>query len=169
MVKAQQTMGLPTWKQVMAIVDNWETVAGQYGFTDQSQASEYVRELLEKMTKFVRYHTQNSSLFADQYFKNYDPATGLTSPEPSFSTFCTSNIGIAETLTVTGGGGRLSVKDKAGQTVTVNATNATANMLARDITIAASKYDGYNTIESSAFVTVHGIDTPLCYNTNGKY
>ena len=176
MVKAQRDMGLPRWKDVMALMyafntDNQDDLAQaeqKYGIT-QEQAREQVKAQLDKMARFVRYHTQNSSLFADQYFKNYDPATGLTSPEPSFSTFCTSNIGIAETLTVTGGGGRLSVKDKAGQTVTVNATNATANMLARDITIAAGKYDGYNTIESSAFVTVHGIDTPLCYNTNGKY
>ena len=62
-------MGLPTWKKVMAIINNWESVADEYGFKSQSDASKYVKEQLDKMAKFVRYHTQNSSLFADRYFK----------------------------------------------------------------------------------------------------
>ncbi len=171
MVKAQQTMGLPTWKQVMAIVDNWEAVAGQYGFTDQSQASEYVKELLEKMTKFVRYHTQNSSLFADRYFKNYDPKTEQTTPEPAYSTFCSNALGIAQTLIVTGGGNKLTVRDASGTSVTVNASSATANLIARDITTSenTSSYGAYKSIETSSFVTVHGIDTPLCFNSNRQY
>ena len=171
MVKAQQTMGLPTWKEVMAIVDNWEAVAGQYGFADQSQASEYVREQLEKMTKFVRYHTQNSSLFADRYFKNYDPKTGQTTPEPAYSTFASNALGIAQTLTVTGGGDKLTVRDASGTSVTVNASSATANLIARDITTSESNssYGTYKSIETSAFVTVHGIDTPLCFNSNRQY
>jgi len=171
MQTAQQTMGLPTWKQVMAIVDNWEAVAGQYGFADQSQASEYVREQLEKMTKFVRYHTQNSSLFADRYFKNYDPKTGQTTPEPAYSTFASNALGIAQTLTVTGGGDKLTVRDASGTSVTVNASSATANLIARDITTSESNssYGTYKSIETSAFVTVHGIDTPLCFNSNRQY
>ncbi len=171
MVKAQQTMGLPTWKQVMAIVENWETVAGQYGFTDQNQASEYVREQLEKMTKFVRYHTQNSSLFADRYFKNYDPKTEQTTPEPAYSTFCSNALGIAQTLIVTGGGNKLTVRDASGTSVTVNASSATANLIARDITTSenTSSYGAYKSIETSSFVTVHGIDTPLCFNSNRQY
>ena len=171
MVKAQQTMGLPTWKQVMAIVENWEAVAGQYGFADQSQASEYVRELLEKMTKFVRYHTQNSSLFADRYFKNYDPETGQTTPEPAYSTFASNALGIAQTLIVTGGDNKLTVKDASGTAVTVNASSATANLIARDITTSESNssYGAYKSIETSSFVTVHGIDTPLCFNSNRQY
>ena len=171
MVKAQQTMGLPTWKQVMAIVENWEAVAGQYGFTDQSQASEYVREQLEKMTKFVRYHTQNSSLFADRYFKNYDPKTEQTTPEPAYSTFCSNALGIAQTLIVTGGGNKLTVRDASGTSVTINASSATANLIARDITTSESNssYGTYKSIEASSFVTVHGIDTPLCFNSNRQY
>ena len=171
MVKAQQTMGLPTWKKVMAIVENWEAVAGQYGFADQSQASEYVKEQLEKMTKFVRYHTQNSSLFADRYFKNYDPETGLTTPEPAYSTFASNALGIAQTLIVTGGGDKLTVRDASGTSVTVNASSATANLIARDITTSesSSSYGTYKSIEASSFVTVHGIDTPLCFNSNRQY
>ena len=171
MVKAQQTMGLPTWKQVMAIVENWEAVAGQYGFTDQNQASEYVREQLEKMTKFVRYHTQNSSLFADRYFKNYDPKTEQTTPEPAYSTFCSNALGIAQTLIVTGGGNKLTVRDASGTSVTINASSATANLIARDITTSenTSSYGAYKSIEASSFVTVHGIDTPLCFNSNRQY
>ena len=172
MKKAQQTMGLPTWKSVMAIVNNWESVADQYGFTKQSEAAEYVKKQLEKMTRFVRYHTQNSSLFADRYFKNFDPVTGLTTPEPAFSTFCSNNIGIAQTLIVTGGNDKLTVKDASNTLVTVNASSATANLIARDITTTEKRdatYGAYKAIETSAFVTVHGIDTPLCFNSNRQY
>ena len=167
MVKAQKEMGLPTWKEVMAIVSNWESVADKYGFKSQADASAYVKAQLDKMTRFVRYHTQNSSLFADEYFKNYDPETGKTTPEPSFSTFCSNALGIAQTLTVTGGGNKLTVKDTSGTSVTINASSSTSNLIARDITTA--DHGDYKSIESSSFVTVHGIDTPLCYNQNRKY
>ena len=168
MQKAQQTMGLPTWKSVMAVVNDW---AGA-GFASEQEASAYVKEQLDKMTKFVRYHTQNSSLFADRYFKNYDPETGLTTPEPSYSTFCSNSLGIAQTLTVAGGDNKLIVKDASNTSVTINASSANANLLARDITTGSgsnSTYGSYKTIETSAFVTVHGIDTPLCYNSDRQY
>lgn len=172
MVKAQQTMGLPTWRKVMAIVNNWESVASEYGFASQSDASNYVKEQLDKMSKFVRYHTQNSSLFADRYFKNYNPETGLTTPEPVYSTFCSNALGIAQTLTVSGGDNKLTVKDASNTAVTINASSNTANLIARDITTSEKSngtYGRYNIIETSAFVTVHGIDTPLCYNSNRQY
>jgi len=171
MQTAQQTMGLPTWKEVMAIVNNWESVAGQYGFNSQADAAAYVKAQLEKMTKFVRYHTQNSSLFADTYFKNYDPKTGVTAPEPSYSTFCSNSLGIAQTLIITGGNNQLKVKDASNTTVTINASSDTSNLIARDITTTtnSSSYGSYKSIETSSFVTIHGIDTPLCYNSNRQY
>ena len=167
MVKAQKEMGLPTWKKVLAIVENWESVKDQYGFTSKSDASAYVKKQLEKMAKFVRYHTQNSSLFADYVFKNYDLNTGKTEPEPSFSTFCSNTLGIAQTLTVTGGNYQLKVTDAANKTVTINASSDTANMIARDITVSTN--GNYKSIETSAFVTVHGITSPLCFNSSGSY
>ena len=171
MQTAQQQMGLPTWKEVLAIVANWESVADVYGFKSQDDAAAYVKEQLDKMSRFVRYHTQNSSLFADTYFKNYDPVTGLTTPEPSYSTFCSNSLGIAQTLTVTGGDNKLTVKDASGTLVTINASSENANLLARDITTVtnSSTYGTYKSIETSAFVTVHGIDTPLCYNQTRQY
>ena len=171
MVQAQQTMGLPTWQQVLEIVGNWERVAAKYGFKNQQQASEYVKEQLDKMASFVRYHTQNSSLFADRYFKNYDPETGLTTPEPAYSTFCSNALGIALTLVATGGNNKLTVKDASNTSVTIDASSDTANLIARDITTEtkSSSYGTYKTIETSAFVTVHGINTPLCYNSNRQY
>jgi hypothetical protein len=167
MVQAQKNMGLPTWKKVMAIVEDWESVKDEYGFVEKADAAEYVKEQLNKMSKFVRYHTQNSSLFADKYFKNYDPKTGQTEPEPPFSTFCSNALGIAQTLVVTGGNDQLKVTDASKNTVTINASSDTANLIARDITTADN--GPYKSIETSAFVTVHGITTPLCYNGNGKY
>ena len=167
MVTAQRDLGLPTWKNVMAIVNDWESVKDQYGFSTQEDAAAYVKAELDKMTRFVRYHTQNSSLYADRYFKNYDPVTGLTTPEPMFSTFCSNAIGIAQTLTVTGGNNQLTIKDASGTSVTVNASSDTANLIARDITV--KEEGGYKSIETSSFVSIHGIDKPLCYNSNRKY
>ena len=118
------------------------------------------------MAKFVRYHTQNNSLFADRYFKNFDPKTGSTNPQPSYSTFSVSNIGIAQSLSVAGGNNQLKVTDAQGQQVVINASSETANMLARDIKV--SLVSGKKYMESS-FVVIHGIDRPLCYNSNGKY
>ena len=176
MVKAQQTMGLPTWKTVLGIVNDWEHAVkpnGQpFNFADQNEASAYVKEQLGKMAKFVRYHTQNNSLFADRYFKNYNPATGLTDPEPAYSTFCSNNLGIAQTLIVTGGANKLTVKDASDTQVTINASSNTANLIARDITTKDNRdavYGAYKTLNTSAFVTIHGIDTPLCYNSNRQY
>ena len=123
------------------------------------------------MASFVRYHTQNSSLFADRYFKNYNPETGLTNPEPAYSTFCSNALGIAQTLVVTGGNNKLTVKDASNTSVTIDASSDTANLIARDITTSESNssYGAYKSIETSAFVTVHGIDTPLCFNSNRQY
>jgi hypothetical protein len=73
---------------------------------------------------------------------------------------------------VTGGNDKLNVKDAAGKVVTVNASSDLANLIARDITTVEKTdvtYGKYKAIETSAFVTVHGIATPLCYNSNGKY
>ena len=172
MKTGQQSLGLPTWKKVLAIVNDWESVKDEYGFSSEADASAYVKEQLDKMNRFVRYHTQNSSLFADRYFKNYDPETGLTSPTPSFSTFYSNAIGIAQSLVVTGGGDKLVIEDASGTKVTVNASASNANMIARDITTSDAtnaNYGSYKKIETSAFVTIHGIDTPLCYNSNRKY
>ena len=172
MKTAQQSLGLPTWKKVLEIVNDWESVKDEYGFSSEADASAYVKEQLDKMNRFVRYHTQNSSLFADRYFKNYDPETGLTSPTPSFSTFYSNAIGIAQSLVVTGGGDKLVIEDASGTKVTVNASASNANMIARDITTSDAtnaNYGSYKKIETSAFVTIHGIDTPLCYNSNRKY
>lgn len=171
MVQAQQQMGLPTWKNVLAIVSDWESVAGQYGFSSQEDASAYVKEQLDKMSKFVRYHTQNSSLFADRYFKNFDPETGQTTPEPAYSTFCSNSLGIAQTLSVSGGDNKLVVTDASGTKVTVNASSDNANLIARDITTTDNRtsYGNFKSIEMSSFVTVHGIDVPLCYNSTRQY
>ena len=175
MVTAQSTMGLPTWKEVNAIVSDWESVKDQYGFATKDDAAAYVKKQLDKMAKFARYHTQNSSLFADRYFKNYDPQTGKTTPEPSYSTFCTNALGIAQTLTVTGGGDQLTVKDASNTLVTINASSDIANMIARDVTTGSMTVivNGVSvtnsTIETSSFVTIHGIDTPLCYNSSRQY
>ena len=170
---AQGQKGLPTWKEVLAIVEDWSAA----GLESEEAAKEKVKDMLKTMARFVRYHTQNSSLFADRYFLNYDPETGKTEPEPTFLTFATSEgLGIAMPLTVTGGNNQLKLWDATAKrdannkiisqpVVTIDASSANANMLARDIVTNET----YTEIESSSFVTIHGINAPLCFNANGQY
>jgi hypothetical protein len=173
MKDAQQNRGLCNWKTINAIYNDWENATDMNGnpFASEDDAKTYVKEQLQKMAKFVRYHTQNSSLFADKYFKNYDPETGLTEPATQYATFCSNNLGIAQLLTVTGGGDKLTVKDATGNAVVINASSPLANLLARDITVGEKTMTQgtFKTLESSSFVTIHGINKPLCYNSNGLY
>lgn len=161
-----QTHGLPTWKEVFNIWQNYASMG-----MSEEEAKATLKEKLDKMAKFVRYHAQNNSLFADRYFKNFDPETGKTTPEPTYSTFSVSNIGIAQSLSVAGGNDKLIVTDEyaangSGSPVTINASSPTANMLARDIKMTVISNKPYM---ESRFVVVHGIDRPLCYNANGQY
>ena len=106
---------------------------------------------------------QNNSVFADKV---------VTTAE--YQTFCTDTLGIAKKVKLSGGGGELTVTDVCNRPVRVTHKN----VLARDVKIEASETPGkdingttfsYNKISSSAFVTIHGIEKPLCYNSTYKY
>lgn len=175
MVKAQKDMGLPTWKSIKAIANDWEAVKDEYGFANEQAAKTYVKEKLGIMAKFVRYQTHSTSIFADRYFVNTvnvgteENPQYVTDPTPSYSTFATiEGTSNPLKLSVRGGGDQLILKDEAGNNITIKASNPTANMLAREITVGTNP-DGYPRIASSSFVTLHGIDTPLCFNKNNSY
>ena len=106
---------------------------------------------------------QNNSVFADQ--------VGTTA---EYQTLGTDNLGIAKKVTVSGGAGEMAVKDVCNRSIRVTQKN----ILARDLKVETPTTDGkdingtsfkYNKISSSAFVTIHGIEKPLCYNTTYKY
>lgn len=153
--------GLPRWEVLNAIVEDWTQYQDELGFATEADAQKYVKAKLDIMRDFVLYHMQNNSAFADKV---------VTTAE--YQTFCTDNLGIAKKVTLSGGNGELTVTDVCNRPVRVTHKN----ILARDMKI--EKADGkdingttfsYNKISSSAFVTIHGIEKPLCYNSTYKY
>ncbi len=157
--------GLARWDEIEAIVEDWELVTDDNGnkkFTTEAEARKYVNEKVNAMRNFLFYHMQNNSVFADRVVEGGE-----------FQTFCTDDLGIAQKVRISGGGGELYVKD---------ATNNPAvkvidkNIMARDIKyepktgmdITLRPFE-YNEIKSSAFVIVQGIEKPLCYNKDYKF
>lgn len=155
--------GLPRWDVIKGIGEDWTQYQDEFGFTSEEDAKKYVKEKIDIMHNFVLYHMQNNSVFADKM---------VTTAE--YQTFCTDNLGIAKKVKLSGGGGELTVTDVCNRPVRVTHKN----VLARDVKIEASETPGkdingttfsYNKISSSAFVTIHGIEKPLCYNSTYKY
>ena len=155
--------GLPRWEVIKGIATDWTQYQDEFGFATEEDAKKYVKEKIDIMRDFVLYHMQNNSVFADQV---------VTTAE--YQTLCTDNLGIAKKVTVSGGAGEITVKDVCNRSIRVTQKN----ILARDLKVEAPTTDGkdingtsfkYNKISSSAFVTIHGIEKPLCYNTTYKY
>ena len=144
--------GLPTWDELETLFNQWDNqeTTNPSGY---AAASAEARKKIDVMRQFVFYHIQNNSVFADN-----------TVASGSYQTFCTDDLGIAQTLGVSGGNGTLNVRDRAGNTVSVTYGSANANILARDIVRTSA-----GAIDYSSFVTIHGIDTPLCFSTTGRY
>lgn len=146
--------GLEKWETLENIYENgWEAS----GFTSEEAAKTYVKNKIEAMRSFVLYHMQNSSVFADK-----------TVNTASYQTMCSDRLGVAKTVSVSGGNGSMTLTDASNSVAHVTKKN----LLARDI--KSEKHDdgrdinnvtfSYKVIRSSAFVTIHGIDRPLCYN-----
>ena len=152
---AAYAAGLPTWDDLVSLYNEWSERKGEDGY---SEASAKAKKMIDAMRSFVFYHIQNSSVFADNVV-----ATG------SYQTFCTDAFGIAKSISVSGGSGTLKVKDASGKSVSVTYGDKTANMLARDIVIDTKTTPKAPAINYSAFITIHGISTPLCFNADGRY
>lgn len=155
--------GLPRWEVIKGIAADWTQYQDEFGFETEEDAQQYVKAKINIMRDFVLYHMQNNSVFADKV---------VTTAE--YQTFCTDNLGIAKKVTVSGGAGELTVSDVSNRAIRVTQKN----ILARDLKIETPTTPGkdingtsfnYNKISSSAFVTIHGIEKPLCYNTTYKY
>ncbi len=146
---AAYAAGLPTWGQMESLYDEWEGRENEAGY---KAASAKAKKMIDVMRSFVFYHIQNSSVFADN-----------TVSAGTYQTFCTDAFGIAQPLTVSGGSGILNVKDAAGKTISLKYGDKNVNVLARDVDMKNSD------INSSAFVTIHGVSTPLCFNAGGRY
>ena len=147
--------GLPTWSDIKVIYDQYnerleqEKEGGRISEEVQA-ARDKALAMVEEINAFIRYHFQDNSVYVDN-----------TIEEGIYPTACSDTLGIREKLTITGGGNRMTVQDKRGQQIEVDATNTTklTNQMARDYVLAGT---GRNrTISTSSFAVVHQISTPL--------
>ena len=79
--------------------------------------------------------------------------------EGIYPTACADELGIREKLTITGGNGIMTVTDKRGQQVTIDAssTSKMVNQMTRDYVINARQH----VINTSSFAVVHQISSPF--------
>ena len=170
--------GLPSWSDIRALFDKWNpiymendsvidkmksTIDGKAispwtklansDLLTAEQKDELARDrdialaMVEEINTFVRYHFQDNSIYADNVID-----TG------EFPTACSDTLGIRQKLNIDGGNGRILVTDDSGQTVTIDANDASKlnNMMTRDYIIKSRK------INTSSFAVIHQLDTPLC-------
>ncbi len=150
---AAYALGLP---DVEDIYTKFEDLSPTYPEgCPEPQASE-LKEKLDVLKNFVRYHFQNISLYAD--------VDNL--PSASYQSMYTNNYGLAQEYTVSGGNKQLSLKDAAGNTHTINANNTSmaSNQMARDYWLN-DKRTTATEIATSSFCVLHELSSALNYNS----
>ena len=148
--------GLPRWSDIKVIYDQYnerldnEKAAGEVSREVQA-ARDKALAMVEEINAFIRYHFQDNSIYADNIIEG-----GI------YPTACSDTLGIREKLTISGSEGKLTVQDKRGQQITIDAGNNSklSNKMARDYIIKNKA------ISTSSFAVVHQISTPLNTHAN---
>lgn len=150
---AAYALGLP---DVEDIYTTFETLSPTYpDGCPEPQATE-LREKLDVLKNFVRYHFQNIALYAD--------VDNL--PIAAYQSMYTNNYGLAQEYNVSGGGNQLSLKDASGVTHTINANNTSmvSNKMTRDYWLN-DKRNVATEIATSSFCVVHELSDALNFNS----
>lgn len=147
--------GLPRWSDVKVLYDTYndrleeERATGTISQEVQNARNKALA-MVEEINAFIRFHFQDNSVFADQVV---DAGT--------YPTACSDTLGIREKIVVSGGAGKMQIKDKRGITIDIDATststNKTVNQMTRDYVIDKSN----RAISTSSFAVVHQISRPL--------
>jgi len=151
--KAQENYGLPLWSDVIQLYSN----DVQYDLNDAS-SKRIVREMIIALSDFVRYHFQNTSVYADNSVESM-----------SYSTFLINKDQINMELQVSGGNGKIQVTDATGEAKTIDAASGkVANVMARDFQFSgdpsAASYSKPVYTTASSFAVIHELGEPLYYN-----
>ncbi len=149
--------GLPRYTDIL---DTYEKSEANELSEDYATVSARLLQQVKLLRQFVRYHFQNTTVFANNYGD-----TGY------YSTFTPDANNINLKVKVTDiSGGRLTVRDAAGvdHTIVDGAAGKVANAMTRDVILDA-RFDEAKTIYTSSFAVVHEIDTPLCPCADGSY
>ena len=144
--------GLPKWEDIENIYEQNVDLAD----TDPSavSAKQTLRTKFDQLKKFLRYHFQSTSIYADNVVNR-----GKTS---EFDTFSPNDQGIALRLTVSGGSKQLTVVDEARQAHRINAADGThlSNIMARDYWLDKPRAEATD-LYTSSFCVVHEISEVL--------
>ncbi|MCR4918645.1 MAG: fasciclin domain-containing protein [Prevotella sp.] len=151
---AAEAAGLPTWDEIDTIVETYENVDDDEMV---SRAKQRVRQMIDAMRQFVRYHFQSVSVYADN-----------TVATATYNSLYNNELGQAETIAVSGGNGTLTVTDKGGHTQTITAGKGVVNKMARDYWFYKSRTQA-TSIYTSSFCAVHQVNQALCLSANGRF
>ena len=146
--------GLPRWSDIKVLFDQYselldaQKTSGEPISEEVQAARDKALAMVEEINAFIRYHFQDNSVYADNVIE-----------EGIYPTACADELGIREKLTITGGNGIMTVTDKRGQQVTIDAssTSKMVNQMTRDYVINARQH----VINTSSFAVVHQISSPF--------
>lgn len=141
--------GLPTWDEVLAVRNTYE------GSPDEATGKAKAKAMIDEINRFIRYHVQDNSIYADG-----------TVETAEYQTSCVAGTTNSyQRLNVSGGDGKLYVRDNHGDTQTIDAKGGRlVNQMARDYQFTVS--GSTRKIDTSSFAAVHEIDAPLNFHTD---
>jgi len=152
-MKQAYDRGLPKWSDIKEIYNKYNEQLDQEkangAISEEVQAArDKALAMVEEINNFIRYHFQDNSVYADNVVE-----------QGTYPTACSDTLGIREKLTITGGSGKITIQDKNGQQIEIDANNSAkiSNQMTRDYVINSSRH----TISTSSFAVVHQISTPL--------
>ena len=146
--------GLPRWADIQALYEKYSVDIDENGQPTTAEAANAMAKAkrdIGLLRDFARYHFQNTSVYADNVVARN-----------RYNSLSTDALGLAIELSVSGGGGRLEVKDETGNTVVVDANNPSkkVNLMTRDYWFDKPRADA-TSVYTSSFCVIHEIDTPL--------
>lgn len=164
MMKAYQ-MGLPTLMD-LEIAETYDMEMAETK-EEPSDSAEHIKSI---MSDFVKYHIQHGAVFADNGFNGskYDTKQLQTIPSVDGEGITTGKyiVGAPYTLTVNASKSGINVTDNMGRTANVITKEGLYNKIACEYWYNGNHVSQpvASTIQQSANVAVHAIDSPLLYN-----
>ena len=177
MARARQ-LGLPKWEDVQALYDDWNAkltsdpnyLDNNPGAADQMQVDmDKALAMMNQINSFIRYHIQNTSIYADHQVMSDNLTPVSTSIGDEFATAYANLLGIRIKLKLTGGENQFTVTDAAGNHVTVSQNSGLmANKMTRDYVFDKAATQA-SSIRTSSFAVLHEISTPLVFEAGGRF
>lgn len=155
--------GLPSWDEISEIYEK-ATEASSKEKCPEPYAS-VLKQKVEKMNEFCKYHFQYIALYADQYIPASDGGNGAYQ-----SMFAPANQPLKENR-ISCSGGVLTITDGGGQQHTVDANNGQrlSNIMARDYWLNKDRGAANNSILTSSFCVIHEITEPFYFDSSLRY